>query len=120
MRWGWGLCRLAAWVGFYRDALGRANQRLALAADEVLLLVSSEFLHEGENVLIVDDFLASGKTIEKLVRMVNSAEANLIGICAVIEKTFEGGRERMEQYGVPVEALAQITEMTDDGRIILA
>lgn len=87
---------------------------------EVLLLVSSEFLHEGENVLIVDDFLASGKTIEKLIRMVNSAGANLVGICAVIEKTFEGGRARMEKYGVQVEALAQIVEMTDDGQIILA
>ncbi|MFC1959727.1 xanthine phosphoribosyltransferase [Chloroflexota bacterium] len=87
---------------------------------EVLLLVSSEFLHEGENVLVIDDFLASGKTIEKLVRMVNSAEANLVGICAVIEKSFEGGRARLGRYGVPIEALAQITEMTEDGRIILA
>ncbi len=87
---------------------------------EVLLLVSAEFLHEGENVLVLDDFLASGKTIEKLVRMVFSAKANLVGIGAVIEKTFEGGRERMAQYGVPIEVLASIAEMPEDGRIIMA
>lgn len=87
---------------------------------EVLLLVSAEFLHEGENVLVLDDFLASGKTIEKLIRMVISAKANLVGIGAVIEKTFEGGRERMAQYGVPIEVLASIAEMPEDGRIIMA
>lgn len=84
---------------------------------EVLLLVSSEFLHEDENVLVIDDFLASGKTIEKLVRMVISANANLVGIGAVIEKAFEGGRERMAPYGAPIEVLASISEMTEDGQI---
>lgn len=87
---------------------------------EVLLLVSSEFLHEGENVLVLDDFLASGKTIEKLVRMVISAKANLVGIGAVIEKAFEGGRERMSVYGAPIEVLASISEMTEDGQIFFA
>lgn len=87
---------------------------------EVLLLVSAEFLHEDENVLVLDDFLASGKTIEKLIRMVISANANLVGIGAVIEKTFEGGRERMAQYGVPIEVLASIAAMPEDGRIIMA
>lgn len=87
---------------------------------EVLLLVSAEFLHEGENVLVMDDFLASGKTIEKLVRMVKSANANLVGIAAVIEKRFESGRERLSQYGVPIEVLASIAEMTEVGQIIFA
>jgi xanthine phosphoribosyltransferase len=86
---------------------------------EVLLLVSAEFIHAGENVLVIDDFLASGQTLEKLVRITHSAKAHLVGIGAVIEKTFEGGRERMEKYGVPVEVLVSIKEMTEDGRIIL-
>lgn len=84
---------------------------------EVLLLVSSEFIHEGENVLIIDDFLASGKTIEKLVRIVNSAKANLVGIGAVIGKAFEGGYDHLSQYGVPLVVLANIREMTEDGQI---
>ena len=76
---------------------------------EVLLLVSAEFLHEGENVIVLDDFLASGKTIDKLVRMVISAQAHLVGIAAVIEKTFEGGRDMLDHYGVPIEVLARIS-----------
>ncbi len=82
---------------------------------EVLLLVSAEFLHEGEHVLIVDDFLASGKTIDKLACMVRSARCELAGIAAVIEKRFEGGRELLEkQYHHPrIEVLVSITAMEE-------
>lgn len=89
---------------------------------EVSLLVSSEFLHAGENVLIVDDFLASGKTLLALARMVKSAKSNLVGVGVVVEKTFEGGRAAMLKAGftdIPIEALAVITSM-DDGKIVVA
>lgn len=46
---------------------------------DVNLLVSAEFLHAGEQVLIVDDFLASGKTLRALARMVVSANAHIAG-----------------------------------------
>ena len=82
---------------------------------ETLLLVSAEFLREGENVLIIDDFLATGKTLLALARMVVSAKANLVGVGVVVEKTFEGGRERvLEKYDVPIHALATITSMEGD------
>lgn len=81
---------------------------------EVSLLVSAEFLHAGENVLIVDDFLASGKTLLALARMVKSAKAHLVGVGTVVEKSFEGGRELMAKAGytnIPIHALAVITSM---------
>lgn len=86
----------------------------------VNLLVAAEFLHEGENVLIIDDFLASGKTLAALARMVISAKATPVGAGCVIEKTFENGRDFMRQQGFtfPIETLAVITAMTD-GKIIL-
>lgn len=88
---------------------------------EVGLLVAAEFLHAGENVLIVDDFLASGRTLAALARMVRSARANLVGVGIVVEKSFEGGREYMAKGGwdVPIESLVTITSM-DDGRIVMA
>jgi len=79
---------------------------------ETLLLVAAEFLHAGENVLIIDDFLATGQTLLALARIVSSANANLVGVGVVVEKTFEGGRERMlEKYDIPIQALATITSM---------
>jgi xanthine phosphoribosyltransferase len=86
---------------------------------DVNLIVSAEFLPPGEHVLVIDDFLASGKTIRSLVRMVRSANSTVAGIMCVVEKTFEGGRESLEHYGVPIEALVTIISM-DDGAIVFA
>lgn len=88
---------------------------------DVPLLVSAEFLHKGEKVLVIDDFLATGKTLMALARMVKSAEAELVGVGVVVEKTFENGRNTMLKagYNVPIHALATIVSM-DDGKIILA
>jgi xanthine phosphoribosyltransferase len=82
--------------------------------DEVLLMVSPEFLLASDRVLLVDDFLATGKTIHALARIVRQSGATLIGVAAVVEKTFEGGRDFLQDLGVPVESLAIITAMTDD------
>ncbi len=78
-------------------------------------MVSPEFLHAGDRVLIVDDFLATGRTIDALARIVKNAGAELVGIATVVEKSFEGGRELLEQqWHVPVESMAIITDMSGD------
>lgn len=86
---------------------------------EVLLMVSPEFLHPDDRILVVDDFLASGKTIDALCRIIQSSGATLVGIATVVEKSFEGGREALAHWGVPIESAAIITNM-DDGQIMLA
>lgn len=85
----------------------------------VNLMVSPEFLHAADRILIVDDFLASGRTIEALARIVHSAQAQLVGISVVVEKSFEGGRLALEHWGVPIESIVEIVDMRD-GKIILA
>lgn len=77
----------------------------------VELIVSPEYLANGERVLIIDDFLATGATILGLVRLAQVAGATVIGIGALIEKTFEGGRAALAHLGVPIETLAQIVSM---------
>ena len=85
---------------------------------EVMLMVSPEFLSGEDRVLIVDDFLASGKTINALARIVQNSGAMLVGIAAVVEKDFEGGREALQHWGVRVEATAVITDMSQ-GQIVV-
>ena len=77
----------------------------------VELIISPEYLGHGERVLIIDDFLATGSTILGLVRLAQVAGATLVGIGALIEKTFEGGRSALAHLGVPIESLAQIVSM---------
>jgi xanthine phosphoribosyltransferase len=83
------------------------------------LIVSPEFLGRGEKVLIIDDFLASGATIAGLVRLAEVAGAVVVGIGALVEKSFEGGRDLLTPLGLPIHALVTITNM-DDGQIIFA
>jgi xanthine phosphoribosyltransferase len=80
----------------------------------VELIVSPEYLAGGERVLIIDDFLASGATILGLVRLAQAAGAIIVGIGALIEKTFEGGRQALSHLGVPIESLARIRSMEGD------
>jgi xanthine phosphoribosyltransferase len=80
----------------------------------VELIVSPEYLAGGEKVLIIDDFLASGATILGLVQIAEIAGAKIVGIGALIEKTFEGGRTALENLKVPIHALAAITSFEDD------
>ncbi|MBN1964866.1 MAG: xanthine phosphoribosyltransferase [Anaerolineae bacterium] len=85
---------------------------------EVMLMVSPEFLGPGDHVLIIDDFLATGQTINALVELAQLAGATIVGIGAVIEKAFEHGREELAHLDVPIEALAVITSM-EGGKIII-
>ena len=78
------------------------------------LIVSPEYLAGGEKILIIDDFLASGATIWGLVRLAQAAGATIVGIGTLIEKVFEGGREKLKPLGIPVEALAIIRSMDED------
>ncbi len=80
---------------------------------EVNLMVSPEFLNAADKILIIDDFLATGHTIMALVRLAQDAGAEVIGVGAVIEKSFEGGRAALEELGLRVRSLAVIKEMTD-------
>lgn len=85
---------------------------------DVSLMVSPEFLSAPDRVLIVDDFLASGKTIDALARIVRTSGATLVGIAAVVEKTFEGGRDFLLNWNVPIETAATIVDMSE-GKIVL-
>lgn len=80
----------------------------------VQLIVAREFLDPDDKVLIIDDFLASGRTIDALVSLVKESGAQLVGIGAVIEKAFEGGRERLAPLNVPVESVVIIESMEND------
>lgn len=85
---------------------------------EVNLMVSPEFLDPDDRILIVDDFLATGRTIEALARIVQNSGASLVGIATVVEKIFEGGRAELAHWHVPITAVATITDMSE-GKIIL-
>lgn len=89
--------------------------------NQVELIVSSEYLHAGEKVLIIDDFLATAKTLIALSKLIEQSGAQLVGIGTVIEKAFQNGRALLAEanLNVPIESLG-IIERFDGEKIVLA
>lgn len=79
---------------------------------ETLLVVSPEYLHPKQRILIIDDFLATGQTLNALANIVVEARAQVLAFGVVVEKTFEHGREALEDWNVPLESLVVIERMS--------
>lgn len=75
------------------------------------VIVSKKYLHEGDRVLIIDDFLANGCALIGLIDMVISAGASVEGIGIVIEKGFQSGGEMIREMQLQLESLAIIEQM---------
>jgi xanthine phosphoribosyltransferase len=75
------------------------------------VIVSKKFLKPGENVLIIDDFLANGCALQGLISIVGQAEANVAGIGIAIEKGFQVGGRTIRNLGYRLESLAIVDSM---------
>ena len=78
------------------------------------LIVNKEFIKEGENVLMIDDFLANGQAAKGMIAIIRQAGANPVGCGIVIEKSFSNGRSIVEDMGVEVYSLARIAKLEED------
>ena len=77
------------------------------------IVVSKDYIQPGDNLLLVDDFLANGKALEGLIDIAAQAGAKIVGASCAIEKGFQGGGDRLRAEGVRVESLAVIETMDD-------
>ena len=77
------------------------------------ITVLQKFLPAGENVLIVDDFLANGEAAMGLARLVEKAGSTVAGIGIAIEKAFQAGHKKILDAGYRLEALASIAALRD-------
>ncbi|MCR4643086.1 MAG: xanthine phosphoribosyltransferase [Lachnospiraceae bacterium] len=75
------------------------------------VIVSRKYLSPGDNVLIIDDFLANGCAVEGLLEIVETAGAKLSGVGIAIEKGFQDGGKRLRERGIKLESLAIIDSM---------
>ena len=70
----------------------------ALEYGENTLELHPETIRSGDRVLIHDDVLAPGGTVEAIAGLVESLGAEVVGVAFIIELTFLGGRERLQKY----------------------
>ena len=82
------------------------------------IVVSKEFLHAGDRVLIIDDFLAKGSALKALVALIQAAGAEVVGAGIAIEKAYQQGGEMLRAEGLRIESLARIASMSVEDGIV--
>lgn len=79
--------------------------------------IAGKFLSPEDHVLIIDDFLANGQAAKGLIEIIQQAGASVEAVGIVIEKSFQKGRELLENAGQTVVSLARV-ERFEDGKVI--
>lgn len=75
------------------------------------VVVSKQFLEEGDRLLIIDDFLANGCALLGLISIAEDAGAVVEGCGIVIEKGFQTGGQIIRDKGYHLESLAIVDDM---------
>ena len=78
-----------------------------------MVVVSKQFLHEDDHVIIVDDFLANGCALQGLISICDQAGAKVEGIGIAVEKGFQVGGTIIRNLGYRLESLAIVESMND-------
>ena len=74
------------------------SYELEYGSDSLEIHIDSIKPHQ--NVLIVDDLLATGGTAEATCKLISKLEGNIVGFTVLIELEFLEGRRRLKQYNV--------------------
>lgn len=85
-------------------------------AKNYTIRVSKRYLNKGENILVLDDFLANGRAAIGLNELVEKAQANLVGVGIVIEKGFQDGAKLLDEKNINLQSLV-VLESIENGQI---
>jgi adenine phosphoribosyltransferase len=69
--------------------------------------IHKDAIKPGENILLVDDLIATGGTAEAAIKLIRQARGTVIGAAFVIDLPDIGGRARIENMGVNVRTLCE-------------
>ncbi len=64
------------------------------------LEVHADAVAPGDQVVVVDDVIATGGTAQATVRLIERLGATVAGLAFAVELTFLAGREKLEEYDV--------------------
>lgn len=64
------------------------------------LEIHADAIKKGDNVLIVDDLLATGGTVSAVARLIEKLQGNVIGLTFLIELSFLNGRSKLKDRKV--------------------
>ena len=78
------------------------------------VIVSKKYLTPEDRVLIVDDFLANGCALQRLISIAESSGAEVVGLGIAIENGFQIGGRVIRNLGYRLVSLAIVDAMDDE------
>lgn len=64
-------------------------------------------LQPGDRVIVVDDLIATGGTATAACQLLQELGADIVATCFIIDLPDLGGRQKLEEMGVPVRTLIE-------------
>ena len=96
-----------------KDDLYRSKVFSFTKQTESTIAISNKHLSSTDKALVIDDFLANGQAALGLIDLIHQANAEVVGVGIVIEKSFQPGREVLLEKGYRVESLARVKSLAD-------
>ena len=100
-----------------KDDLYRSKVFSFTKQTESTIAISNKHLSSTDKALVIDDFLANGQAALGLIDLIHQANAEVVGVGIVIEKSFQPGRDVLLEKGYRVESLARVKSLAD-GKVI--
>ena len=94
-----------------KDDLYRSKVFSFTKQTESTIAISNKHLSASDKALVIDDFLANGQAALGLADLIHQANAEVVGIGIVIEKSFQPGRQLLLDKGYRVESLARVKSL---------
>jgi len=83
----------------------KQDYKLEYGTDQIEIHIDS--IKEGERVLIVDDLIATGGTVEAAVKLVQKMKGEILECCFIIDLPDIGGSRKLESIGQNVFTLCE-------------
>ena len=83
------------------------DQKYELEYGSDRIEVHDDAIEKGEKILIVDDLIATGGTVEAAVRLIEKMQGEIVECCFIIDLPDIGGRARLENIGQKVFTLCE-------------
>ncbi|MDM1020740.1 xanthine phosphoribosyltransferase [Acinetobacter sp. VNK23] len=96
-----------------KDDLYRSKVFSFTKQTESTIAISNKHLSSTDKALVIDDFLANGQAALGLIDLIHQANAEVVGVGIVIEKSFQPGRDVLLEKGYRVESLARVKSLAN-------
>ena len=83
----------------------KQDYKLEYGSDQIEIHIDA--IKEGERVLIVDDLIATGGTVEAAVKLVQKMKGEVLECCFIIDLPDIGGSRKLESMGQNVFSLCE-------------